>query len=87
MILLAAVLPLGAVALIAGGHSWLVVAGGLLGYLVPTIIGAFRRASGKAISSYLLLVFPFGLLFWSGLVRGIWVHRRHFALNRKEGSE
>ena len=87
VIILAAILPLGAVTLVAGGHFWLVVSGALLGYLVPTIIGAFRKASGKAIASYLLLVFPFGLLFWSGLVRGIWVHRRHFAINRKEGSE
>jgi glycosyltransferase involved in cell wall biosynthesis len=87
IILLGAVLPLGAIALIVTGLSWLVLSGLLIAVFVPMVIGAFRRASGKALASYLLLVIPFGLLFWAGLVRGIWVHRRHFAVDRRKGSK
>jgi glycosyltransferase involved in cell wall biosynthesis len=87
IILLGAVSPLGAIALIAMGLSWLVLSGLFIAVFVPMVIGAFRRASGKALASYLLLVIPFGLLFWAGLVRGIWVHRRHFAVDGRKGSK
>jgi len=79
--------PVGAISFIAAGLSWLLGVLGLLIVAIPTAIGSMRRAPLKALASYTLLVFPFGILFWAGIVRGIWVHRRHFALNRKEGSE
>jgi glycosyltransferase involved in cell wall biosynthesis len=86
-ILLAGFGPLGSITLIASGLSWIVGLGVALIVSLPTVIGALRRAPLKAIASYLLLILPFGLVFWAGLIRGIWVHRRHFALNRKEGLE
>lgn len=87
IIFLGAVLPLGAIALVATGLWWLVLSGLFMAVLVPMVIGAFRRASAKALASYLLLFIPFGVLFWAGIVRGIWVHRRHFTIDRRKGSE
>ena len=87
IILLGALLPLATIALALARLYWLVVLGAFIAVFVPMVIGALRRASGKALASYLLLVFPFGLLFWAGLVRGIWVHRRHFAVDRRKGSK
>jgi hypothetical protein len=51
--------------------------------LVPAFVGAIRRASPKSLLSYLLLVVPFGMLFWAGLIRGIFVHRHHFGLKTR----
>lgn len=73
------------VALSIGGWSLLLVlvALGVLGLLAPAAVAAIRRAPARAIRSYLTYVVPFGAVFWAGLVRGVFVHRRAFARARK----
>lgn len=87
IILVGAFAPLVTIVLVAAGHPWLLGIAGLIVLTVPTVIGALRRAPIRAIASFLLLVLPFGFLFWAGLVRGIWLHRRHFARRGREDSK
>jgi glycosyltransferase involved in cell wall biosynthesis len=62
--------------------GWLMLAA-LIALLAPAVIGLCRKASWRATLAYLVYVLPFGLVFWAGLVRGIWVHRHHFGPGRK----
>ena len=83
IIFFAALLPLLFIAFAGIGHlvfSLLFIAALLV---VPAVIGAIRKAPLKALISYLLLVLPFGIMFWAGLIRGIFVHRRHFGLKKR----
>lgn len=83
IIFFSALLPLLFIAFSSSGFlvlSLLILAALLV---VPAVIGAVRNAPLKALTSYLLLVLPFGILFWAGLVRGIFVHRRHFGLKKR----
>jgi glycosyltransferase involved in cell wall biosynthesis len=46
--------------------------------LVPAVIAAGRNCPRRALLSYVAFVLPFGVTFVSGLVRGLFVHRRSF---------
>jgi glycosyltransferase involved in cell wall biosynthesis len=47
--------------------------------LVPAVIAAGRNCPRRALVSYVAFVLPFGVTFVSGLVRGLFVHRRSFS--------
>lgn len=85
-ILFGSLIPFAAISLTLTGNFVWVALTGILFLLIPALIGALRRATRKSIASYLFLVVPFGFLFWAGVVRGVWVHRRHFAC-RERGSK
>lgn len=82
-IALMALLPILFIVLASTGLIWPIVFAILALLLVPASLGAIRRASPKSLYSYLLLVVPFGILFWAGLIRGIFVHRHHFGLKTR----
>lgn len=82
-IALMALLPILSIVLASMGLIWPIVFAILALLLVPASLGAIRRASPKSLYSYLLLVVPFGTLFWAGLIRGIFVHRHHFGLKTR----
>lgn len=44
--------------------------------LIPAIIALTRRCPPRAILSYLVFVGPFGCVFWTGLARGLFIHRK-----------
>lgn len=69
------------VALFVNGSAavaWVTLGAGVLVLLVPLLVAASRGCPKKAQFSYLTFVLPFGVTFWAGLTRGIFVHRRSF---------
>lgn len=83
IIVFAALLPLLFIAIASSGFFLLPLAALAVLIFIPAVIGALRKAHLKALASYLLLVLPFGILFWAGLIRGIFVHRRYFGLKKR----
>jgi glycosyltransferase involved in cell wall biosynthesis len=57
---------------------WLVLGAVVVGLVAPAAVAAGRGAAGRAILGYLVYVLPFGAVFWAGLARGLWVHRKAF---------
>ena len=57
---------------------------GVLLIVIPAVIAASRNCPRKAVISYLVYILPFGVTFWSGLIRGLWVHRKSFALHPQQ---
>lgn len=78
IIVLAALFPFAFIAASYMGYLMFSIFTVILILLIPAFIGAYRKASVKSLAAYLSLVIPFGILFWAGLVRGIFVHRHHF---------
>ncbi|TFB81463.1 glycosyltransferase family 2 protein [Cryobacterium flavum] len=66
------------IAMSAWPAVWGLLGGGVLGLLVPLLIAARRGCPIRAQLSYLTFVLPFGVTFWAGLTRGLFVHRRSF---------
>jgi hypothetical protein len=60
---------------------------GVLALLTPMAIAATRNCPGRALASYLLYILPFGVTFWSGLVRGLVLHRRAFTRRNETAQE
>jgi hypothetical protein len=83
IIIFAALLPLLFITFASSGFLLLSLVTLAALVVVPAVVGAVRKAPLKALTSYLLLVLPFGILFWAGLIRGIFVHRRHFGLKMR----
>lgn len=50
----------------------------LLALLVPLVLGAICGAPRRALLAFGVLILPFGLAFWAGLVRGLVIHRGAF---------
>ena len=83
IIVFAALLPLIFIAIASSGFLLPSLAAIAVLILIPAVIGTLRKTHLKALASYLLLVLPFGMLFWAGLIRGIFVHRRYFGLKKR----
>lgn len=75
---LALVLIVALFAMASWTAAWLILGVGAVGLLIPLLIAASRGCPKKAQLSYLTFVLPFGVTFWAGLTRGIFVHRRSF---------
>lgn len=65
---------------------WTVATLALLAILLPAVAAAARRCPGRAIASYLAFILPFGVAFWSGLGRGLSIHRTAFAPQPRVGA-
>ncbi|MHA6667350.1 glycosyltransferase family 2 protein [Homoserinimonas sp. A447] len=92
VLLLLGILPpiflIALIALAAAGQwagFWVVAAVGVAALVAPAIVAAARRCPPRACLSYLCFVVPFGVAFWTGLVRGLVVHRKSFA--RRDGQK
>jgi glycosyltransferase involved in cell wall biosynthesis len=46
---------------------------------LPAALAAIRNCPPRAVLSYFAFVVPFGIVFVSGVIRGLFVHRRSFA--------
>ncbi len=57
---------------------WTLLALGIFGIVSPAAIASSRQCPRRAVISYLTYILPFGVAFWSGLIRGLWVHRNAF---------
>ncbi|MFS0852509.1 glycosyltransferase family 2 protein [Microbacterium sp. 179-I 3D4 NHS] len=86
VLLVAAAAPIVALALLV----WLTAIGAglvalgvaavlVLGLLAPLVPAAINRCPGRAVLAYLTYVLVFLVPFWSGLVRGIVIHRSAFS--------
>ncbi|MFF2488816.1 glycosyltransferase family 2 protein [Microbacterium sp. NPDC058062] len=91
VLLLLAVLPVGAVAalivLVAVGMSALALAVAILlvvAALVPVAVAAFNRCPRRGLLAFVVCLPVFVAPFWLGLVRGVFIHRRAFLRPRKE---
>jgi glycosyltransferase involved in cell wall biosynthesis len=60
----------------------LIVALAVAGAVALALVAAARAAAERAILSFATYVIPFGAVFWAGLARGVWVHRRAFGSSR-----
>jgi glycosyltransferase involved in cell wall biosynthesis len=58
---------------------WVTIALGLVAVALPAVIARARGCPARPILSYLAFILPFGVAFWSGLGRGLWIHRGAFA--------
>lgn len=58
--------------------AWLILSVSALALITPLLIAARRGCPKKAQLSYLTFLFPFGVTFWAGLTRGVYIHRRSF---------
>lgn len=90
LIVLAVAPPLlaGTLVALAGAGQWATFGGlagaGLAALLAPTLVAAARGCGGRAVAAYVVLVVPFGVVFWAGLVRGV-AHRRSRAKAKQDG--
>ena len=57
---------------------WSLAAFSVVAIVAPAVIAYARKCPGKAVAAYLVYILPFGVAFWSGLIRGLWVHRKAF---------
>lgn len=78
-----AVAPFVVVALALIGYFPFILIMLAVALIIPAGIGLVRKASAKAVASYVLLLIPFGSAFWAGVTRGLWVHRRYFSWTRQ----
>lgn len=83
--------PLAVVALIAGlllrhksAAASAVIVGGGLAVASPAILAAAQGTPRRSILAYLTYIVPFAAPFWSGVVRGIFIHRSAFSPSSKE---
>ncbi|MFF1878070.1 glycosyltransferase family A protein [Leifsonia sp. NPDC058230] len=75
---------------IVAGLGWavaVIVALVVLGLALPAVLAAFRACPPRAVLSYFTFVVPFGALFWCGIARGVFVHRRSFGRIHPQNSE
>lgn len=61
-----------------------IIVGGGLAAAAPAIRAAFQGAPRRSILAYLVYIVPFAGPFWTGVVRGIVVHRSAFSSSSKE---
>ena len=61
---------------------WLILGLAAVGVLSLAAASALRGAAGRALLSWVTYVIPFAGVFWAGLARGVWVHRRAFRGSR-----
>src|SRR5690606_30380847 len=68
----------GLLVMFAGAWLPLVALAGLFVALVLTmlIFGAINRAQRRALYSFAVYIVPFAMVFWAGIVRGLWFRRR-----------
>lgn len=65
----------------------IIVGAGLMSLALPAVLAGIRGCRAIPIISYLSFVLPFGVAFWSGLVRGLIVHRHAFARSNEQKVE
>ena len=84
LVILAALPPIvlvAVIALVAIGRldlAIVLVAAAVACILAPAAVAGLRRVSARAIASYLVFVVPFGIVFWTGILRGVVLHRKAF---------
>jgi glycosyltransferase involved in cell wall biosynthesis len=82
-ILLMALSPMVFLFLVICGLWQLAIAALGLAIAMPAIFSLFMKTPWKSIVSFVVLIVPFGLVFWAGLIRGIYIHRSHFLFSTK----